>query len=114
MTRKPHTIDHLSAATARQAHSEMAAMQRDLSKLRDSVAGLHQAIHAPKIRPPRLKTKRTVNAPFTVFGMNGGNLLDMGASDLLGAAGLVGGGYTSAAQSAGQNLALIALGQRIR
>jgi ABC-type sugar transport system ATPase subunit len=109
MTRKHSSIDQLSTASTRQAQSEMAMMQRDLKKLRDSVAGLTHGIKAPKIKAPHPKTKKITDSPSFL-----GSLANFAAGDLLGMAGLSGGGYTSAMQKAGSNLAMLALGQRVR
>ena len=113
MTRKHSSIDRLSSIPLQQAQREVAMMQRDMNKLRASMAGLHRGIHVPTVKPSHLKTHRTVNAPFTVFGLNGGSLLNMAVGDALSMVGLAG-GYTSAAQSLGRNLAMMTLGQRIR
>ena len=104
---KKSSIDQLSAETVRQARSELAMMQSDLNKLRDSVNGLTHGIKAPVIKPPRTRTKRTTST--SIFG----EVADFAATGLLGATGLSG-GYTNAAQSAGGMLAQLALGQRIR
>ncbi|MGB9154210.1 MAG: hypothetical protein WCD70_14110 [Alphaproteobacteria bacterium] len=110
MTRRNYSIDQLAPASVRQAQSEMAAMQSDLNKLRDSVSGLTRAIKAPVIKPPRTRTKKTTTT--SLFGQ----IADFAVGNLLGETGLGGGsgGYTSAAQSAGSGLAMLALGQRIR
>ena len=111
MTRKHHSIDQLSSVSLRQAQNEMAMMQRDLNKLRDNITGLHRSIHAPHIKTPRTKTKKTTTPAMNFFGVSVGSLANSVVEDVLG--GSVG-GYISATQSAGQKLAMIALGQRTR
>ena len=102
MTRKHSSIDQLAATTAHQAQSESARMQGELKKLRDSVAGLDLKLKA--LNPvSHARTKRTKSNPSFLA-----NLGMLGASDLLG------GCYTSAAQSARANITAMVLGQRIR
>jgi hypothetical protein len=107
MTRR-NSIDQLAAATVRQAQSEMAAMQRDLNKLRDSVSGLTRGIAAPVIRPPHTRSKRTTNTSLA------GEFLDLVAEGVMGQSGFGGSASVSLSQKAGSTLAMLALGQRIR
>jgi cysteine sulfinate desulfinase/cysteine desulfurase-like protein len=111
MTRKHYSIDQLSTATSRQAQSEMAMMQSDLRKLRDSISNMSRSIHEPVIRASRKKTKKTTNASLFslvldgVGGVAAGNLLnELGVST----------SSSSASQRMSSTLALLALGQRIR
>jgi|GEM_PF-4512867 hypothetical protein len=107
-----HSIDHLSTATSRMAQSEAAMMQSDLKKLRDSIANTSRSIKEPVIKASHKKTKKTTSS-LSLFGLNVDSLASFSAESFLEEAGLSG-GYGSAAQNAGRNLAMLALGQRIR
>ena len=123
MTRKTHSIDQLSTVTTWQARTEMAMMQRDLNKLRDSLSGLTRGIKAPVIKTPRHMIKKTTSDPSLLLGLGG-----MGLSYLLDAAGVsdvasatsgsgnqkTGSFYTSATQSSSAVLTAIGQGQRVR
>jgi hypothetical protein len=130
--RKYFSIDQLANASARLAQSEAAMMQRDLKKLRDSVAGLNRTLHAPIIRARQQRTKTTRNG-FNTLGFLGIGAALLGDTGLLdGFSGKIGGtvkiggmsfsqsyGETqdsnaSSAQIASANLAAIMDSQRIR
>ena len=110
MTGKRYSIDQLSTATTRQAQGEMAIMQRDLKKLRDSLSNGSWTIKEPAILSSRKKTKKTTRSS-PLFGLSIDSIAGLAAGDILGEAGS---GFGSAAQKAGRVLALLASGQRIR
>jgi len=118
MKSKNTSIDRLSTATLRQAQSEMAMMQSDLRKLRDSVSNMSRSIGEPVIRAKRTKTKKTTNTPIWT------DLAGMGLA-VLSESGLLGdtvearenvniGGYTSNAQSSTRATNAFSLSTRIR
>jgi hypothetical protein len=135
MHSKTYSIDRLSTATLRQAQNEMAIMQSDLRKLRDSISNMSRSIKEPVIKAKRSVTKRSVSsmsplllAEASIVGrLMGSALVDQMSDDQTNSSsdGSNNNGgsdtpnylnrfYKSESQLAGNYLVKLILGQRIR
>lgn len=133
MTRKHYSIDQLSTTTSRQARNELAILQGDLKKLRDSISNQSRSINQPTIKASHNKTKKTTStsiwsglagmgmAELAGNGLLGDNVSASGTVKIGGASFTNSGGttssdndYTSNAQATSSLLSLLSASQRVR
>jgi hypothetical protein len=116
MARTQKSIDQLANATARQAQSEAAMLQRDIRALSDNLSRLSRAVKAPVPTGGSRTIKGSRSSLNPLFGAELNSVTKYLVGGALGGddSDASGSFYSSQAQIAGGALGDLATGQRIR